>query len=78
MIMNKLPLLHMEALPGDQMNIKINNLPECTKMIWNVCLHRPDIAAAFITGVVGFCREKKISWSAMEELADNFGIKHTP
>jgi hypothetical protein len=66
--MAKKALLHLEQLPGDQMNVKANNLPDIAKMIWNVCLHRDDIATAFITGMVGYCREKNISWKKMEEV----------
>jgi hypothetical protein len=64
----KLPLVHIEALPGDQMNLKMNNPPECAKMIWNVCNMRPDIGAIFITGIVGYCRENNINWADMEKL----------
>ena len=72
--MTKKALLHLEELPGDMMNVKVNDIKNVGKMIWNVCLSRDDIASAFITGMVGYCREKNISWKKMEELAEGHNM----
>jgi len=70
----KQALLHIEVLPGDQLNLKIKNFEEVSKMIWEVCHQRPDIAIVFICGVVGYCRENHIPWEKMEELAEKNNI----
>ncbi len=52
-------LLHIERLPGDQMNFQIHGDPATlAKMISNVMRLRQDIAAAFIACVIEFAKKE--------------------
>jgi hypothetical protein len=62
-------LLHIEELPGDQMNLKMKGDPAMlAKMVANVMKHRQDIAAALIAPVIEYCRNEGFDCGQLKDM----------
>lgn len=67
--MKDMPLLHIELLPGDQMNFKIKGDPiVVAKMISTVMRHKQEIAAAIIAPVIEYCQAEGIDCGKLKDM----------
>jgi hypothetical protein len=62
-------LLHIEQLPGEQMNLKMKGDPATlAKMIANVMKYRQDIAAAFIACVIEYSAKEGFDCGELKKM----------